>query len=276
MRKKGCLLLSILLLLGFAGCTGSGGLEDFQGQWFDVNGNTVLELKGNKMTVTTGSWSETYTVHYEKGDYYSYINSNKDYEFGIMSKLEVRDDGSLSACEQILDGEGHDYHFVREEALAAEQEIVDKSKDMPKTIESDEIEEFSLSLKIDSIYYDLDEDWPHGNFSWEMDRNDDGTYQNDVDIMGPSYIAARYQGTEDAAYAKGVADLIQELGLPALNGYYKSNNVRKHSYYLSVKYTSGEKLVIGASGDAADTCPFDINALMSYVKDKVLENPAYY
>ena len=43
-----------------------------------------------------------------------------------------------------------------------------------------------------------------------------------------------------------------------------------------MEYTSGEKLVIGASGDAADTCPFDINALMSYVKDKVLENPAYY
>ena len=232
MKKKGCLLLSILMLFGLAG--------------------------------------------YEKGDYYSYINSNDKFEFGIMSKLEICDDGSLRAYEQILDGEGHDYHFVREEALAAEREIVDKSKDLPKTIESNEIEEFSLSLKIDSIYYDLDEDWPHGNFSWEMRRNDDGTYRNDVDIMGPSYIAARYEGTEDAEYAEGVANLIQELGIPALNGYYKSNNVRKHSYYLSVKYASGEKLVIGASGDAADTCPFDINALMSYVKDKVLENPAYY
>ena len=109
-----------------------------------------------------------------------------------------------------------------------------------------------------------------------MNRNDDGTYQNDVDIMGDSYIAARYQGTEDAAYAEGVADLIQQLELPALNGYYKTNNVQKHSYSLYVKYTSGEKLRIGASGDAADVCPFDVNALMAYVKDKVLENPAYY
>ena len=276
MKRKGCLLLSFLMLLGLAGCTASGELQDFQGKWFDVNGDTVLELNGSKLTVTSGSWSETYTVHYEKGDYYSYINSNDKFEFGIMSKLEICDDGSLRAYEQILDGEGHDYHFVREEALAAEREIVDKSKDLPKTIESNEIEEFSLSLKIDSIYYDLDEDWPHGNFSWEMRRNDDGTYRNDVDIMGPSYIAARYEGTEDAEYAEGVANLIQELGIPALNGYYKSNNVRKHSYYLSVKYASGEKLVIGASGDAADVCPFDVNALMAYVKDKVLENPAYY
>ena len=276
MKRKGCLLLSFLMLLGLAGCTASGDLQDFQGKWFDVNGDTVLELNGSKLTVISGNWSETYTVHYEKGDYYSYINSNDKFEFGIMSKLEICDDGSLRAYEQILDGEGHDYHFVREDVLASEREIVDKSKDLPKTIESNEIEEFSLSLKIDSVYYDLDEDWPHGNFSWEMRRNDDGTYRNDVDIMGPSYIAARYEGMEDAAYAEGVANLIQELGIPALNGYYKSNNVRKHSYYLSVEYTSGEKLVIGASGDAADTCPFDINALMSYVKDKVLENPAYY
>ncbi len=276
MKRKGCLLLSFLMLLGLAGCTASGDLQDFQGKWFDVNGDTVLELNGSKLTVTSGSWSETYTVHYEKGDYYSYINSNDKYEFGIMSKLEICNDGSLRAYEQILDGEGHDYHFVREDVLVSEREIVDKSKDMPKTIESNEIQEFSLSLKIDSVYYDLDEDWPHGNFSWEMDRNDDGTYENKVDIMGPSYIAARYEGTEDAGYAEGVANLIQELGLPALNGYYKSNNVSKHSYYLSVKYTSGEKLRIGASGDAADVCPFDVNALMSYVKDKVLENPAYY
>ena len=276
MKRKGCLLLSFLMLLGLAGCTASGELQDFQGKWFDVNGDTVLELNGSKLTVTSGSWSETYTVHYEKGDYYSYINSNDKFEFGIMSKLEICDDGSLRAYEQILDGEGHDYHFVREEALAAEKEIRDESKDLPKTIESREINKFSLTLKIDGVYYDLDEDWPHGVFSWTMNRNDDGTYQNDVDIMGDSYIAARYQGTEDAAYAEGVADLIQELELPALNGYYKTNNVSSHSYSLYVTYTSGEKLRIGASGDAADVCPFDVNALMFYVKDKVLENPAYY
>ena len=270
MKKKGCLLLSLLMLFGLAGCTGSGDLQDFQGKWFDVNGNTVLELNGNKLTVTTGSWSEKYTVHYEKGDYYSYINSSKDYEFGIMSKLEIRDDGSLSAYEQILDGEGHDYHFVREEQLAVELEIRDESKDMPKTIESREIERFSLSLRIDGVYYDIDEDWPHGSFSWELTRNGDGTYKNTVDIMGPSYIALRYEGTADAAYAEGLADRIVELDLPALNGYYMTNNVQKHSYYLSVKYTSGEKLVIGASGEAADTCPFDVNALMEYVKDPAL------
>lgn len=273
MKRKGCLLLSFLMLLGLAGCTASGELEEFQGKWFDVNGETVLDFNGDRLTVTWGQWVDKYTVHLEQDGSLQYIVSDKDYhDFGAMSRLEVRDDGSLLAYEQILDAEGHTYYFVREERLASEREIVDKSKDMPKTIESREIEEFSLSLRIDSTYYGLDEDWPHGSFSWTMYRNDDGTYKNDVDIMGDSYIAARYQGTEDAAFGEGLADLIQELELPALNGYYKTNNVRSHSYYLSVKYTSGEKLVIGASGDAADECPFDVNALMGYVKDRVMEN----
>ncbi|MBR4143344.1 MAG: hypothetical protein IKR10_07480 [Firmicutes bacterium] len=276
MKRKGCLLLSFLMLLGLAGCTASGELQDFQGKWFDVNGETVLDFNGNNLTVTWRQWTDKYTVHLEQDGSLRYIASDKDYDFGVMSRLEIRNDGTLWAYEQILDGEGHTYHFVREEALAAEKEIRDESKDLPKTIESGEIDEFSLTLKIDGVFYDLDEDWPHGVFSWTMNRNDDGTYQNDVDIMGDSYIAARYQGTEDAAYAEGVADLIQELELPALNGYYKTNNVQKHSYSLYVKYTSGEKLRIGASGDAAEECPFDVNALMAYVKDKVLENPAYY
>ncbi len=276
MKRKGCLILSFLMLLGLASCTGPGDLQDFQGEWFDVNGETVLDFNGDKLTLTWRQWSDKYTVHLEQDGSLRYITSDKDYDFGVMSRLEVRDDGSLWAYEQILDAEGHTYHFVREEDLAAQREIRDESKDLPKTIESREIDEFSLTLKIDGVYYDLDEDWLHGVFSWTMNRNDDGTYQNDVDIIGDTYIAARYQGTEDAAYAEGVADLIQELELPALNGYYKTNNVRSHSYSLYVTYTSGEKLRIGASGDAADVCPFDVNALMAYVKEKVLENPAYY
>ena len=275
MKKKGCLLLSLLMLFGLAGCTGGGDLQDYQGKWFDVNGDTVLDLSGSKLTVTWGKWVDTYSVHLEKDGNLRYIASNKDYDFGIMSRLEIRDDGSLSAYEQILDGEGHDYHFVREEQLAAEREIRDESKDMPKTIESREIEKFSLSIRIDGVYYDIDEEWPHGSFSWEVTRNSDGTYRNYVDIMGPSYIALRYDGTADAAFAEGLADRIAELDLPALNGYYKTNNVRSHSYYLSVKYTSGERLVIGASGDAADVCPFDVNALMAYVKDLALAEGSY-
>ena len=276
MKKKGCLFLSLLLLMGLAACSGGAGdLQDFQGKWFDVNGETVLEFSGDQLTVSFRNWSDVYTAHLESDGNLRYINSDKDYEFGAMSKLQILDDGTLSAYEQILDAEGHDYHFVREEALAAEREIRDKSKDLPKTIASREIETFSLTLKIDGVSYGLDEDWPHGNFSWALERLEDGSYQNDVDIMGDSYIAARYSGAEDASYAEGLADLIQELELPSLNGYYKTNNVRSHSYYLYVKYASGEKLEIGASGDAADTCPFDVNALMAYVKDKVQEGPYF-
>ena len=270
MRKKRCLLLSFLMLLGLAACGGTDELKDYQGKWYDVNGETVLDLSGSKLTVTWRQWSDTYPVHLEQDGSLRYIASDKDYDFGVMSRLQIRDDGSLEAYEQILDGEGHDYRFVREEQLAAEKEIVDKSKDMPKTIASREIEDFSLTLKIDGVYYDIDEDWPHGSFSWTMERLEDGSYEMMVDVMGPSYIAARYQGTEDAVFAEGLADLIVELDLPSLNGYYKSNNVRSHSYYLSVNYTSGEELMIGASGDAADTCPFDMNGLLQYVKDMAL------
>ena len=46
MKRKGCLLLSFLMLLGLAGCTASGELQDFQGKWFDVNGETVLDFNG--------------------------------------------------------------------------------------------------------------------------------------------------------------------------------------------------------------------------------------
>ena len=109
-----------------------------------------------------------------------------------------------------------------------------------------------------------------GEYQFAMERLEDGSYDMMVDIMGPSYIALRCQENVDAAFAEGLADRIASLDLPSLNGYYKSNNVRSHSYYLSVRYTSGEKLTIGASGDAADTCPFDVNALMAYVKEMAL------
>ena len=274
MRKKGCLLLSLLMLLGLAGCRGADDLQEFQGKWFDVNGETVLDLSGSELTVTWRQWSDTYPVHLEQDGNLRYIASDKGYDFGVMSRLQIRDDGSLEAYEQILDGEGHDYRFVREEQLAAEREIRDESKDLPKTIESHEIETFSLSLRIDGSYYGIDRDWPHGSFSWTMDRQEDGTYDTMVDIMGPSYIALRWEDNVDAAFAEGVADRLVELGLPALNGYYMTNNVRKHSYSLYVDYTSGEKLRIGASGDAADTCPFDVNALMAYVKDIALAEGA--
>ena len=270
MKRKGCLLLSFLMLLGFAGCTVSEDLQSFQGQWFDVNGDTTLEVKGDKMTISSGDWSERYTIHLEEEGTAQYLDSNKDYAFGGMSRLEVRKDGSLQAYEQVLDGEGHDYRFVREEQFAVEKEIRNESKDMPKSIESDEIESFSLTLKIDGVSYGIDEEWPQGQFCWTLERQENGSYKLLVDIMGPSYIALRYNGTTDEAYAKGLAKRIVDLDIPSLNGYYMTNNVRSHSYDLSVTYASGEKLTVGASGDAADTCPFDVNALMFYVKEIAL------
>ena len=245
-------------------------LADLQRKWFDINSDTVIELDGDKLTIDTGYYSEKYKVELVTEGDLTYLKNRDDDGFGDMSNLYIGSDGTMIADEMILDADGHHYHFVREEQLEAERTVVDVSKDMPKTIDSREIEEFSLNLTIDGVYYDIDEDWPHGVFSWTMERLEDGTYDMMVDIMGPSYIALRCQENVDAAFAEGLADRIVSLDLPSLNGYYKENNVRSHSYYLSVRYTSGEKLTIGASGDAADTCPFDVNALMEYVKELAL------
>ena len=79
MKKKGCLFLSLLLLMGLAACSGGAGdLQDFQGKWFDVNGETVLEFSGDQLTVSFRNWSDVYTVHLESDGSLRYINSDKD------------------------------------------------------------------------------------------------------------------------------------------------------------------------------------------------------
>ena len=273
MKRKTCFLLSFLMLASLAGCTAPAGeLQDWQGLWYDVNGDTVLELKGNKLTVSWGEWSDEYTVHLETDGDLKYINSDQDYAFGIMSKLQVYDDGSLHAYEQVMDARGHQYFFVRKEALAGEREIRDESTDMPKTIESRDIERFSLSLFISHGNLGIDESWPSGYFTWELEKREDGKYKQHVFISSTSYIALSYDSEEDEAFARGLADRITELDIPAVNGYYKTNNVDSYGYSLYVNYASGEKLRVGADGDAAAECPFDVNGLMEYIREDALAN----
>ncbi len=246
----------------------------FEGQWADVNGDTTLEIRGDTLTVRFGSWSEEYRFTVNKTAYGTSLKSEEG-GFGVMSELDVLEDGSLRAFEMILDGEGHTYHFVRPEALAAEKEIRDLSKDAPREIASTEIKSFSLSFRNRYVSYGLDERWPSGSYDWELTRQEDGSYQMEFRVMGDSYVALDFSGTVSADYAEGLAKLLTEKGVVACNGYYMANNVSKPGYSLYVTYVSGERLSVRASGDAGDTCVFDLPALLDYAAEQDLFRDEY-
>ncbi|MBO4406900.1 MAG: hypothetical protein J5849_04300, partial [Clostridia bacterium] len=164
----------------------------------------------------------------------------------------------------IWDGPSRQFRFVREEAIRAETEIQDLSTDAPKTIESREIKQFILTFQNYGERYGLDSDWPAGYYSWYIDLEGEGEYRMKFSISGDSYMILQYDEIVDREYVEGLADLIAEKGIAEYNGYYMKNNTDKTGYYLYVKYTSKEKLTIRTEGDTADTCPFDIPALLDY------------
>ena len=246
----------------------------FEGQWADVNGDTTLEIRGDTLTVRFGSWSEEYRFTVNKTAYGTSLKSEEG-GFGVMSELDVLEDGSLRAFEMILDGEGHTYHFVRPEALEAEKEIKDLSRDAPKEIASTELASFSLSFRNYGGSYGLDSRWPSGSYDWELKKQEDGSYRMDFRVMGDSYVALNYSETVSGDYAEGLAKLLTDLGVVGFNGYYKTNSVSKPGYSLYVTYVSGERLSVRASGDAGDTCVFDLPALLDYAAEQDLFRDEY-
>ena len=265
-----CLLTALVLMLA-AGCSLKGGqdmsgkLSEWQGQWFDVNGDTVMTIDGDRITFNFGSYQEMYSAILKTEGSTMTIANAEGEGFDIISSLNVNDDGSLTAEEMVLDAAGHSYRFVREEQLDSEREIVDVSKDMPKVIQSNEIESFSLNFS--TTYgrsYGLEDKWSGASYGWEIEKVDDGTYQMHFSQGYDSYMGITFDGTVDAAYVEGLADKIRELGLPELNGYQVKNNVSLPGYGLYVTYESGETLMITAGGNGADTCVFDLAALMEY------------
>ncbi len=253
--------LAVLALFG-AGC---GRKSPYEGRWVDVNGSTTLEFRRNTVTVRFGSRSEKYRFKVTETSYGTTIlSADPEGSFGGMSELEAREDGSLCAAEMVLDAEGHSYRFVRPEALAAEKEIRDLSEDAPKEIASTELESFSFVFRNRHGSYGLDERWPSGSYSWELERQEDGGYRMDFRVMGDSYIALDFSDTVSGDYAEGLARLLSDLGVPAFNGYYRTNSVSKPGYSLWVTYASGERLSVRASGDAGDECVFDLPALLEY------------
>jgi hypothetical protein len=123
---------AVVFVLTFAltGCTGRNlNSKDIpQGTWCDADGDTILEFKGSKMYV---KWwegqkgTDKYRIALKTSDSGTryIVNAGKnEYGFGVMSDLEIRDDGTLSAFEQILDGEGHVYRFVPDERVEEERQ----------------------------------------------------------------------------------------------------------------------------------------------------------
>lgn len=263
------LLALMLLCLGCASSAGKAG--ELEGHWVDVNSKTTLDISGDQFTVTYGKWSETFKFRVRTSDDMTYlVNSDKNlHDFGMMTEIRVRDDGSLEASEIVFDTDPHRYRFVREDMLAKELEIQDLSKDAPKTIESKEIRQFSLVFRNYGGSYGLPDEWQSGHYSWEIEQQD-GTYKMSFRIMGDSYVAMDFNQEVSEEYVAGLAQLLEDQGVIQYNGYHKKNNVHRPGYYLYVKYASKERLNIQAEGDAANSCVFDLAPLLEYAAKQPL------
>ena len=263
------LLALMLLCLGCASSAGKAG--ELEGHWVDVNSKTTLDISGNQFTVTYGSWSETFKFRVSTSDDMTYlVNSDKNlHDFGMMTEIRVRDDGSLEASEIVFDTDPHRYRFVREDMLAKELEIQDLSKDAPKTIQSKEIQQFSLVFRNYGGSYGLSDEWQSGHYSWEIEQQG-GTYKMSFRIMGDSYVAMDFNQEVSEEYVAGLAQLLEDQGVIQYNGYHKKNNVYRPGYYLYVKYASKERLNIQAEGDAANSCVFDLVPLLEYAAKQPL------
>ena len=240
-------------------------LDSFQGEWSDLNGSTTMVLNGDRLTIRKGEYTETYTVVLKKESSPAVLANKEGRGFGIMSDLEIREDGSLVGWEMVLDADSHCFRFMREEQVEAEKEIVDLSTERPKTIESMQIRDFSLNFSTtDGRLYGLDESLEGAAYGWMITRKEDGSYWMDFSQSYASYMGIGFHGTVSEEYVTGLAEKINEIGLPSLNGYYKKNNVSLPGYSISVYYESDESLLVMAEGNAADECVFDLAALVDY------------
>ena len=266
--KTKVITLLMLLPLVLTACGGEmdPALIKLQGHWVDVNSDATLDITGATMRFTSGGWREKYPFLVETTVYGTTLVPPKGKDFGPMSEITIGEDGSLTAYEQVLDAEGHQYHFVREADKAAYLEIKDFSQDLPKTIESRDMKEFSLTFAKDyEGEYGLDSFWPCGRYSWTIDKQENDWWM-EFSVSGDSYVILQFSTTVDQAWMEGLAALLESTGAIEENGYYQKNEVARHSWSLWVKYASGESVVLRAEGDAAAACVFDLPALMEYAK----------
>ncbi len=269
------LLLAVLMLITLGCANGAGKVQELQGHWVDVNSKATLDISGNQFTFTHGEWQANCNFKLKTEDDMTYIinadGGNTEY-FDFMTYIRVNEDGSLEASDMVLDGESHHYRFVRADKLDQEMAIQDLSKDAPKTIQSKEINTFSLSFKNEGGSYGLAPKWPNGSYSWEISLRD-GQYNMRFRVMGPSYVVMNFDENVSPEYVAGLANLLAEQGISQYNGYHMKNNVHRHGYSLYVTYASKEKMRILAEGDAAAKCVFDIVPLLNYAAKQPLPDP---
>lgn len=238
-----------------------------KGKWYDKNGNTMLEFDGENMYATWWSGMETpeefkIKIIKEYDDYYIIcVDGEYGTSFGIMSRLEIEDDGTLTAYEEILDGESHSYKFVPEDRIEAEKAVKDYSKNLPKTIESEKIESFSLVLR----HYNVDK-LGSGTYSWEISKNDEGKYVSEFSGMGPSYIIVHDTQEVDESFIKGLMELLKEEKVSENNGLFFSHDENDIEYSLYIRYESGEMISIRVGSKALDKWPINNEKFIEYVR----------
>lgn len=239
--------------------------QDYLGEWIDLNSETKLEIDKKELTLTIGNDISKYSYRIKIENKIRYLMSKeKNGNFDIMSRIEIKEDGTLLANEEVLDKTPHQFRFVREETRRKDLEIQDLSTEAPKTIESTELNQFELLFYNDGRSYGISENWEIGAYRWVIEKEQDGSYRMDFNISGDSYMILRYSEKVEKGFVEGLAHLIKEQELSLLNGYYKMNKVNRPGYSLFAMYESGESLSIAAGGDAADTCVFDIQPLLDY------------
>lgn len=241
-------------------------LETLKGHWVDVNGKTTLDFDGDCMTITY-TWSKnTFKVKINGRYIENEKAENGNGDFGIMSSIHIGYNGTLMAYDMLLDAEGHTYNFVREEVLAKELEIKIKDRDLPKTIESEEIVSFLFNFSIEDTFYDIPKDgaWRRGRYIFEINKTGEGVYDMLFREMTSSSSFLRYSGTVSGKYVKGLAALVKEQKLAEYNGWWRTNSEKFHDWSVDIKYASGEKILMDASGRASLECPFSLNAFFEY------------
>lgn len=266
MKKPVIPAIVVIMLFTLTGCAkgaDSKGLPE--GKWCDINGETTLEFSGGRMYVKWWDGQKDRDKYKVKlrtdgsGSRYIVNAGRNEYSFGVMSDIEIRDDGTLAAFEEIMDDEGHVYRFVPESRAEEERAVKDLSDDMPGSIDSKEIEYFSLSLR---HYKAPGHD--SGSYSWTVEKSDDGSYESEFDGMGSSYVIISDSRKVDEDFVDGIQRLIEEENLAEHNGMFYSHNRSDTEYSLYVKYESGEKLSLRVGSKALDKWCVDNDRFMEY------------
>ena len=236
-----------------------------KGKWFDKNSDTMLEFDGDKMSAKWWSGMETpeefkVKIIKEYDNFYIVcVDGEYGSSFGMMSRLRIESDGTLTAYEEILDGESHSYKFVPEDRIEAERAVKDFSKDLPKTVYSEEIYAFSLVL----CHYNV-ENMGSGTYSWEITKNDNGKYTSKLSGMGPSYVILQDSKEVDEAFVKGLNKLLKDEKIYENNGLFFSHDKNDIEYSLYINFESDEYITIKVGSKALDKWPIDNEKLIEY------------